>query len=228
VLYLAAEPYARRLWPDGLLGWTRFFAGHVRDPRVGRDILIGCVFGVISGLVEAARIVVLPLTGQPMPRPNLGGNLSLLEGPQYLAGMVANWTYGPLQNALFCALMFVGLRFLLRRNWAAFVASIVILIAIGDQGQAILGGVGLNTLFFVMLYATTLTALVRFGLLAATVGQLVNAALTGAPFPAHLTGWAGGAAIWTAVLLLAFMAFGFYSARGGQPLLGRVADMANG
>ena len=42
VVYLALEPYARRFWPDSLLGWTRFFSGHVRDPRVGRDVLIGC------------------------------------------------------------------------------------------------------------------------------------------------------------------------------------------
>ena len=32
VMYLAIEPYGRRLWPDGLLGWTRLFSGHVRDP----------------------------------------------------------------------------------------------------------------------------------------------------------------------------------------------------
>ena len=191
VLYLAAEPYARRLWPDGLLGWTRFFAGHVRDPRVGRDILIGCVFGVDRPrLVEAARIVVLPLAGQPMPRPNLGHNLNLLEGPHNLAGMVANWTYGPLQTSLFCALVFVGLRFLLRRNWAAFAGSILIFLAIADNGQAILGGLGVNTVFFVVLYATVLTALVRFGLLAATVTSIVNAAMVGVPFPAHLSGWA--------------------------------------
>jgi hypothetical protein len=222
ILYLAAEPYARRLWPDGLLGWTRFFAGHVRDPRVGRDILIGCVFGVLSSIVEAVRVVLLPLAGQPMPRPNLGNNLSLLQGPQYLAGMVANWTYGPLQTALVCALMFVGLRLLLRRDSAAFVATIAVLIAIGDNGLAILGGVGLNTLFFVLLYASTLTALVRFGLLAATVSSIVDAALTGVPFPAHLSTWAGGSAIWTVVLLLTLMMFGFYSARAGQPLFGKL------
>jgi hypothetical protein len=222
VLYLAAEPYARRLWPDGLLGWTRFFAGHFRDPRVGRDILIGCVFGVISGLVEASRFLLLPLAGQPMPRPSLGHTLSLLEGPHHLAGMLANWTYGPLNTSLFCALLFVGLRFLLRRNWAAYVASIVVFVMIGDGGQGILDGIGLNTLLFVLLFATILTALVRFGLLSVAVTTVVNAALTGVPFPAHLTGWAGAAAIWTIVLLLGLMAFGFYSARAGQPLFGKL------
>jgi serine/threonine-protein kinase len=220
VLYLAAEPYVRRLWPDGLLGWTRFFAGHVRDPRVGRDILIGCVFGVVSTLIESARIVLLPLFGQPMPRPILGTTLNLLNGPHYLAGMGANWTYGPMQTSLVVALLFVGFRFLLRRNWAAFVASILVILAIGDNGQAILGGIGINTVFFVLMYATILVALVRFGLLVATTGLIVDQAITTVPFPARLSSWAGAPAIWTLVLVLALMAFGFYSSRAGQPLLG--------
>ena len=43
--YVALEPYVRRFWPDSLLGWSRIVAGHVRDPRVGRDVLTGVVFG---------------------------------------------------------------------------------------------------------------------------------------------------------------------------------------
>jgi hypothetical protein len=226
VLYLAIEPYARRLWPDGLLGWSRFFAGHIRDPRVGRDILIGCLFGIVSSLLEAARIVVLPLAGQPMPRPILGQNMTLLQGSQYIAGNAANLTYGPLQTSLFVALMFVGLRFVLRRNWAAFAVSILILLAVGDNGQAILGGIGLNTVFFALMYATILAAVTRFGLLVATIGLIVDSALTGVPFPAHLSGWAGMPAVWTIVLLLGLMMFGFYASRAGQPLFGRFDTQA--
>jgi len=33
VIYLALEPYVRRFWPDGILGWTRLVSGHVRDPE---------------------------------------------------------------------------------------------------------------------------------------------------------------------------------------------------
>jgi hypothetical protein len=222
VMYLAAEPYARRLWPDGLLGWTRFFAGHIRDPRVGRDILVGCVFGIVSSLIEALRIVILPLTGSPMPRPILGGNLILLEGPQRLAGLLANWTYGPLQTALFSALVFVGLRFLLRRDWAAFVAVIALFLAVGDGGQAFLAGFGLNTVFYALMYFTIIFAMVRFGLLVATVGLVIDAALTGVPFPAKLAGWAGASAMWTVAIVIGIMAFGFYSSRAGQPLFGKI------
>jgi hypothetical protein len=36
------------------------------------------------------------------------------------------------------------------------------------------------------------------------------------PFPAHLSRWAGMPTIWTIVLVLAMMSFGFYAARAGQ------------
>jgi hypothetical protein len=41
--------------PDGLLGWTRLFSGHVRDPRIGRDILIGSVLGGVLMILDVLR-----------------------------------------------------------------------------------------------------------------------------------------------------------------------------
>ena len=41
VLYVAFEPHARRRWPAMLIGWNRIVAGRLKDPIVGRDLLIG-------------------------------------------------------------------------------------------------------------------------------------------------------------------------------------------
>jgi hypothetical protein len=220
VLYLAIEPYARRLWPDGLLGWTRFLAGHVRDPRVGRDVLIGCVFAIVLTLLETGRLVVLPLVGEPMPQPTLGQSVHLLLGAGRLVGQTTHWTYGPLQTSLFTALLFVGLRFLLRRDWAAAGAAVIVFLIIGDQGLALQEGVGLGTLFYVVVYVTMIFALLKFGLLAMTVGLVVDDMLTTVPFPARLSGWAAAPAEWTVVLAVAIVCFGFYAARAGRPLFG--------
>jgi hypothetical protein len=38
LLYVALEPYARRLWPEGMVSWNRLLQGRWRDPLVGRDI----------------------------------------------------------------------------------------------------------------------------------------------------------------------------------------------
>jgi hypothetical protein len=54
ITYLALEPYVRRFWPDGILGWTRLLSGYLRDPRVGRDVLTGCVITVALGLWATA------------------------------------------------------------------------------------------------------------------------------------------------------------------------------
>ena len=90
----------------------------------------------------------------------------------------------------------------------------------GDGSRAILGGVGLNTVFYVFLYSVILIAIVRFGLLVTATGLIVDSALTNVPFPAHLSGWAGMPAVWTIIAVLGLMSFGFYAARAGQPLFG--------
>ena len=48
LLYMAFEPYVRRFWPTLLIGWTRLLSGQVRDPLVGRDILVGAAAGTIA------------------------------------------------------------------------------------------------------------------------------------------------------------------------------------
>ena len=49
LLYLAVEPLVRRRWPGRLTGWQRLFAGRLRDPLVGRDVLVGAAAGVGYG-----------------------------------------------------------------------------------------------------------------------------------------------------------------------------------
>ena len=45
LVYLALEPYARRFWPHVLISWTRLLSGRIRDPLVGRDLLVGILSG---------------------------------------------------------------------------------------------------------------------------------------------------------------------------------------
>src|SRR5205085_8045647 len=76
IIYVALEPYVRRFWPDGILGWTRLLSGYVRDPRVGRDVLIGCVIAVFLSLNDAISYLLPPLVGRapaiPLFQPRVG------------------------------------------------------------------------------------------------------------------------------------------------------------
>ena len=46
LLYIALEPHLRRVWPETMIGWSRLLAGGVRDPLVGRDVLVGVLVAI--------------------------------------------------------------------------------------------------------------------------------------------------------------------------------------
>lgn len=78
--YVALEPYARRVWPETLIGWSRLVAGRVRDPLVGRETLIGTVGGVVLALLPHLRILVPAWSGLASPIPIEGFQGENLEG----------------------------------------------------------------------------------------------------------------------------------------------------
>jgi Protein kinase domain len=71
VWYIALEPYVRRFWPNALLGWARLVAGHVRDPRVGLEVLAGAACGTLMTLIFAAHDPLAPVIGGLAPIPQV-------------------------------------------------------------------------------------------------------------------------------------------------------------
>jgi serine/threonine-protein kinase len=66
LMYLALEPFVRRRWPEGLISWSRLLAGDVRDPLVGRDILIGGAAGLAAILANHLHPFRGPTVGSPL------------------------------------------------------------------------------------------------------------------------------------------------------------------
>ena len=58
VLYVAFEPYVRRHWPSTIVSWSRLLAGGIRDPLVGRDVLVGCVAGALVTCLLMLSVLV--------------------------------------------------------------------------------------------------------------------------------------------------------------------------
>lgn len=54
ILYLAIEPYFRRLWPRRLVSWVCVLDGRWRDRLVGRDLLLGALVGSAGACVVVA------------------------------------------------------------------------------------------------------------------------------------------------------------------------------
>ena len=63
LVYLAVEPYARRLRPWTLVSWTRFLGGGFSDPVVGRDVLVGLAWAVLVFFLSPLRYVLPPMFG---------------------------------------------------------------------------------------------------------------------------------------------------------------------
>jgi len=217
-LYLAIEPYARRQWPDALIGWTRFLSGHVRDPRVGRDILIGLALAAVTITIEVAQALAPVYLGYVAPRPPFGGNATVLAST---ALVVTRWI-AMLQNSMQSALVFTSIlivsRLVFRRGWAAAIVGVVALTVLTDGGAAITG-TWVDFAGYLLVVAAATFVLVRFGLLALVVGSFADNMATNMPMTLHLSAWWATPAGLALALLVGLAAFGFYAARGGQPIV---------
>ncbi len=90
VFYIALEPHVRAVWPEMMIGWSRLLAGRLRDPLVGRDILIGAALGIVLTTVIQVERLGPAWFGLP-PSPSAGGSLQLLLGGRHTLSELAAW-----------------------------------------------------------------------------------------------------------------------------------------
>jgi serine/threonine-protein kinase len=223
--YLALEPYVRRFWPDGVLGWTRLMSGHVRDPRVGRDVLIGCVAAVGLMLVEMAHQVLPPLIGYPTAIPEFGSDVRVLIGVSTLISRLFEVTANGLFTAMLAVLCFVVLRLIVRRTPLAIAVAALLLGLVQAQDLLTSGTpIWIGAIFLAGGVAIIVTLVVRYGLLVTAVALAVADTLDGVPLTAAASHWSGTTSNLTIAVVLALTLFGFYASRAGQPLFGKIAD----
>jgi serine/threonine-protein kinase len=221
IVYVALEPYVRRFWPDGLLGWTRLTSGFVVDARVGRNILIGCLFAVGLTLVELAFDIVPPWLGVPTPMPRIQSNMQTFSGLAALLASVFDYVVRDLFVAMFAVLGFVLLRLLFRRTSLAIAAAGVVLALLQLNDVVSSGTISwLAVSFQAFIVLVVILLVVRYGLLATAVGLFIGNLLDGVPLTIHFASWAGTNSIVVLFVVLGLAAFGFYASRAGQPLLG--------
>ena len=217
LLYLAIEPYARRFWPDGLLGWTRLLSGRVLDSRIGRDVLIGLSFAAVGLLLDLCRLTPAAFGGRDIVPP-FGSALPPLMSPILL---VARWVVAfssALQISLFLAMVFVVLRLLLKRSWLALIAGIVILVLVTDN-ESITSGRWIDVTSAILSTALLSFAVYRYGLLVVTVALFVRDILQNVPLTLNASVWWATPSTLTLALFVGLACFGYYAARAGQPLL---------
>jgi hypothetical protein len=115
----------------------------------------------------------------------------------------------------------VLLKLLIRVEWLAFALSSL---AFGVLLAAELGTSNTPLIFlFPVVGGAMLTGvLTRYGLLTLVVSLFVFRVLTVVPFVSDPSHWTAAPGNWTLAGLAVLTALGFYAARGGQPVFGRI------
>jgi tRNA A-37 threonylcarbamoyl transferase component Bud32 len=211
VLYLAIEPFVRRHWPHAIISWTRLLSGRLRDPLVGRDVMIGAGLGISWGI--AYNILFLKGSAYGFP-PNVNWGDFILGPRAVLGGWIWHLANSVQATLGMFFLMFV-FRVLLRKPWLAAIAFVALwsaLKVVGSQHPMVL----LPLQVFV--YAGAAFVLIRFGALALATGIFVADILLNIAITSHLTAWYYGGTWFVLVTVLALLGWAFYIALAGQKL----------
>jgi hypothetical protein len=217
LLYIGFEPMARRRWPSMLVSWTSVLSGRARDPIVGRDILIGLVGGIAATLLLEAEfgmsryLFSFPLKAY---NPSLEG----FRDPRHVTALALFIQGDALIAALVGLFILVLFRQLLRRQWLANVAWVLIIapvsIVAGDW-------IPLEFAFGAASAGLGLFILLRVGLLAFAVALLAYRALTHFPLTLDVSAWYFQRSL---LMLLAMGALAAYGCRAGLRPRDQIAE----
>jgi Protein kinase domain/zinc-ribbon domain len=214
VLYVALEPFVRRREPQVLISWTRLLAGNLRDPLVGRDLLIGVVYGLALLIFEGSDNYLLPLLGKLPPMPG-GVSTESLLGIHHALGQLLLYVLGQTIDSLGIFFVLFVLQRTLRSTWLAMivVAAAGTLLSLGNNNGEYQW---FSAMALVVLYVSFLLVLKRFGLLVLVVGLVVQNVLQAFPATIHLGRWYAAPSLAGLVAIAALTLYGFHTALAGQ------------
>jgi len=219
LVYMALEPYVRRYSADILMSWSRLLRGRVRDPRVGRDILVGIVAGLSIVLIGILVALVEPALGYPPPRPRTM-NLELLMSTRRAVSSLLRMPTNALMYGMLTTLLFALVRMLVKRTWIATVITIIVgtFVLLNNAGMQQLW---LNITFAVVVAGIYVGVLERFGMFPLVMAFLTSA-IANSGLTVDVSKLYAPTAIWLMALVTAMAAFGYYASRTGEPLFGKL------
>jgi hypothetical protein len=211
VLYLALEPWIRRRWPHAIISWSRLLSGQLRDPLVGRDILLGVAFGATWMLIIGLGYIALARAGAA---PQLSSTDYLLGGRKALGQWLSQVPVSILVTLEFFFLLF-GLKVILRKDWLAAPVFVGIFVALkGLQSSHLL----LDFPVVVVIYVILVLIVFRFGLVPLVVGAFTVDMLVNVPFTADFSVWYASTTLFALLSVVALAVWGFYHSLGGEPV----------
>ncbi|HEX2487863.1 MAG TPA: serine/threonine-protein kinase [Blastocatellia bacterium] len=221
LIYIALEPYVRQRWPHRIIAWSRLLAGDVRDPLIGRYVLIGGLFGVIYTLLDYLRVLLPKWLGWPPSTP-LSPNLNPLLGMRGVADIFFETAPESVIAGLGALFGLLTLSILFRREWLAVAAYWFFITIVGDPRNienVLQSGARSITdyIFAGLMAALLLFVLLRFGLLA-TVTVFIFADFRFYPLTSDFSIWYAGSTAFALLVAVTLAVYGFYTSLAGQPL----------
>jgi serine/threonine-protein kinase len=207
LFYVALEPFVRRLWPHALISWTRLLGKGPKDALVARDILVGIAAGSVVAVLILFALWLPRGLGQQAPEPIWNGaGVEAFLGWRSMLAVILRLPLGSAVNATATFLALVLLRLLLRREWAAASAFVVILGTTRALGELPLT---YSLPMWFMIYGAFISVALRFGLLAYVVTGTVTDLLLTLPASGDVTDWTAAPMRvgFLAILALALWAF---------------------
>jgi len=217
IAYLAIEPYLRRLWPSVLVSWARLVAGRLRDPILGRDVLVGASAGAALQLLAVAAQLAERALGFPIPPAQLSGNLlqTLVSAPSVLAFVCLALFVG-LQRITTGYTIMLVFRFVLRSNRLAVLATFVcFFLTFLDFGSKALW---MEALVWFLSLTVLLWVYLRFGYVAGAVNMSVLFIGDGLAWTLDFSSWVAPQTMFAWGIVAVVLGYGFITAVGGRSL----------
>ena len=214
MLYIALEPFVRKRWPRRIISWSRLLRGDYRDPMVGRDLLIGAVFGALMMLCSFVAATAPQWLGRaPALLLNPGNEIM---GNHFFDRFAVQLTIGLYIGffSMFLLLLFV---IALRNEWLALGLLWVLLTVL----TALTTNVTLLTFPFAALSALVMVFILqRFGLLALISAMFFFYTWVFYPITTELTAWYARDFTIILIVIVALAGYAFYVSLGEQKVLG--------
>ncbi len=214
LMYIALEPYMRRHFPHRLIGWSRLCAGRLRDPLVGRNVLVGVVAGVVIVLLSRLAPVLPVWFGHPPDTPAAipGTSFNLLQH----IGQLFELTRLALFNGLFFLIMPLLLQVIFRNyrlSIAVFFVMLSVLFTLREPHPE------LEWPLMILMTAVWIWMMMRYGLLALAVNFYVMVVLETAPITTDLSAWYAVSAVPALLVVGGIAVYGLVVALAGRSLL---------
>ena len=220
LFYIALEPYVRRFWPQLLIGWTRALSGHLRDPVVGRDVLVGVAAGTIGALLIASRELIPRLAGLPVAAPELP-NAMMLYGTRFALSEAIQIGRRAIVDAMQIVGVVVFLKILVKQTWLVLLLGTIAVLPIAMSGTFAGQQLALELAISLAGIVLVFTTLLRFGLLSLVITFYIFLAIESFPLTMDPSRPYGGASMLLLLAIAALAVYGFYASRGDEPLFGR-------